>query len=137
MLLMAEKGIKGRICYAIHRYAKANNKYMKHYNKDIECNSVKSSYLIYLDANNLYGWAMYQKLPVNDFEQEENIHKFNQELFNLHSDLPFLPERKNIEKCNKLVCNVHDKNYYRSHKSFKTNIKSWINVLKSTSSNSI
>ena len=68
MLLMAEKGIKGRICYAIHRYAKANNKYMKHYNKDIECNSVKSSYLIYLDANNLYGWAMYQKLPVNDFE---------------------------------------------------------------------
>ena len=47
MLLMVEKGIRGGICYAIHRYAKANNKYMKNYNKDME-----SSYLEYLDANN-------------------------------------------------------------------------------------
>ena len=50
MLLMVEKGIRGRICYAIHRSAKANNKYIKNYNKNII-----SSYLIYLDANNLYG----------------------------------------------------------------------------------
>ena len=44
MLLMVEKGIRGRICHAIHRYAKANNKYMKNYDKNIE-----SSYLMYLD----------------------------------------------------------------------------------------
>ena len=50
MLLMVEKGIRGGICYAIHRSAKANNKYIKNYNKNII-----SSYLIYLDANNLYG----------------------------------------------------------------------------------
>ena len=53
MLLMVEKGIRGGICQAIHRYAKANNKYMKSYDKNIE-----SSYLIYLDANNLYGGEM-------------------------------------------------------------------------------
>ena len=63
MLLMVEKGTRGGICQAIHRYAKANNKYMKNYDKNIE-----SSYLTYLDANNLYGWAMSQKLPVNGFK---------------------------------------------------------------------
>ena len=50
MLLMVEKGIGGRICHSIQRYAKANNKHMKSYNKDEE-----SSYIQYLDANNLYG----------------------------------------------------------------------------------
>ena len=50
MLLMVEKGIRGGMCQAIHKYAKANNKYMKNYDKNI-----KSSYLIYLHANNLYG----------------------------------------------------------------------------------
>ena len=60
---MVEKGIRGGICHAIHRYAKANNKYMKNYDKNIE-----SSYLEYLDANNLYGWGMSQKLPVNGFK---------------------------------------------------------------------
>ena len=53
MLLMVEKGIRGGICQLIHRHAKANNKYMKNYNKDII-----SSYLMYVDANNLFGWAM-------------------------------------------------------------------------------
>ena len=51
MLLMVEKGIRGGICHAIYRYAKANNKYMKNYNKDKE-----ESFLQYLDDNNLYGW---------------------------------------------------------------------------------
>ena len=59
---MAEKGVRGGICQAIHRCAKANNKYMKNYDQD------KESYIQYLDANNLYGWAMSQKLPVNGFK---------------------------------------------------------------------
>ena len=62
MLLMVEKGIRGRTCHAIHRYAKADNKYMKNYDEKNE-----SSYLMCLDANNLYGWAISQKLPVNGF----------------------------------------------------------------------
>ena len=60
MLLMVEKGIRGGICHAIYRYAKGNNKYLKNYNKDKE-----ESFLQYLDDNNLYGWAMSQKLSVS------------------------------------------------------------------------
>ena len=63
MLLMVEKGIRGEICHAIYRYAKANNKYMKNYNKDKE-----ELFLQYLDDNNLYGWAMSQKLLVSGFK---------------------------------------------------------------------
>ena len=58
MILIIEKGIRGSICQATHRYAKPNNKYMKNYDKNIE-----SSYIEYLDANNLYGWAMSQNFP--------------------------------------------------------------------------
>ena len=56
MLLMIEKGIRGGICQATHRYAKANNQYMKNYDKKNE-----SSYIEYLDVNNLHRWAMSQK----------------------------------------------------------------------------
>ena len=63
MLLMVEKGIRGGIYHAIHRYAKANNTYMKHHDKNKE-----SSYIQYLDANNLYGRAMSQKFPVDGFK---------------------------------------------------------------------
>ena len=63
MLLMVQKGIRGGIFEATHRYVKANNKYMKNHDKNNE-----SSYLKYLDANNLYGWAMSQKLPKNGFK---------------------------------------------------------------------
>ena len=90
---------------------------MKYYDKDII-----SSYLTYLDANNLYPWTMSQKLPVNGFKWVEMLSKFNEifiknnnensnigyflevdidypkELFNLHKHLPFLPERKKINK---------------------------------------
>ena len=66
MLLMVEKRIRGGICYAINRYEKANNKYMKDYDKNEE-----STFLEYLDANNLYGWAMIQSLPVDGFKFEK------------------------------------------------------------------
>ena len=61
MLLMLEKGIRGKMCHSIFRYAKANKKYMENYDKNKE-----SSYLQYWDVNSLYGWAMSQKLPVNN-----------------------------------------------------------------------
>ena len=75
MILMIEKGIRYNICQATHRYAKAN-KYMKNHDKNIE-----SSYIEYLDANNLYGWTMSQKLPVNDFKwvKQEELSKLNED----------------------------------------------------------
>ena len=73
MLLMVEKEIRGGICHAIHRYAKANKKYMENYGKNTEY-----SYLIYLDANNLYGWAMSQRLLVNGFEWMEQLSEFDE-----------------------------------------------------------
>ena len=129
-LMMVEKGIKGGMCNAICRYAKANNKYMKNYNKNSE-----SSYLEYLDANNSYGWAMSQKLPVDGFKwiEKDDLSKFDKTFIknydensdkgyilkadveypknfhNLHSDLPFLPKRIKINKCSKLVCTVQNK----------------------------
>ena len=126
MLLMEEEGIRGGICHLIHRYARANNKYMKNYDKNEE-----SSYIKYLEANNLYGWAMSQKLPVNGFKwvnneiNEEFIKnydensdkgyilevcvKYPRKLYDLHSDLPFLPKIMKIDKCKKLVCNLRNK----------------------------
>ena len=114
MLLMFEKGIRGRICHAVYRYAKVNNKHIKNYDKNII-----SSNLMYLDANNLYGWKMSQKFPVNGFKWIKKLTKFNEDfiknydensnkgyilevdveypknLFNLYSDYYFqLRERK-------------------------------------------
>ena len=63
MYLMVEAGIRGWISTITKRYAKANNKYMNKYDHEKE-----SSFILYLDANNLYGWAMSQPLPVNGFE---------------------------------------------------------------------
>ena len=109
---------------------------MKNYNKDIE-----SSYLEYLDANNLYGWAMSQKLPIDDFEwvEKDDLSKFNdsfirnydgnsdkgyilevdveypKNIHKLHSDLSFLPERKQIKNCKKFLCSIEDKESYVVH----------------------
>ena len=128
MLLMFEEGTRGGICQATHRYVKANNKYMKNHDKDKE-----SSYLVYVDANNLYGWSMCKKLPVSDFKYIDDIAIFTEDfiknydedsdkgyifvvdveyprnLHMLHSDLPFLPERMKVGNCTKLVCKVQDK----------------------------
>ena len=74
MILMIEKGISSGICEATHRYTKANNKYMKSYDKNIE-----SSCIEYFDANNLYVWAMSQKLPTNVFRWVEYLSQFNED----------------------------------------------------------
>ena len=66
MIEMIEKAIRGGICHAMHRYATANDKYMKNYDKVIE-----SSYLMYLGAKNLCGWALSQ------WKMEKNTSKFN------------------------------------------------------------
>ena len=75
-LLMVEEGIRGGICHSIHRYAKVNNKYMKNYN-----NNDESSYIQYLDSNNLYGWVMSKKLPVNEFKwlDSDKINEINED----------------------------------------------------------
>ena len=67
MLLMIEKGIRRAICHSVHRHVRENNKYMKIYESDKE-----SSYIIYVDANNLYGYAMSKKLPADCFEWVED-----------------------------------------------------------------
>ena len=99
---------------------------------------------MYLDANNLYGWAMFQKLPADGFKWIQKLSKFNERFIknydensdkgyflevdvkypknlfngaalNLHSNLPFLPERNKIKKSNKLVCNIQNKENYVVH----------------------
>ena len=83
MLLMIEEGIRvgggggggGGICHAVHRCAKANNRYMKDYDE-----SEESSYIQYLDTNNLYGAAMSEKLPMNGFKWVNDISGINENL---------------------------------------------------------
>ena len=72
---MVQKGIRGGICHSIYRYAKTNNEYTKDYDK----NKV-SSYIQYWDENNLYGWAMSQKLPANNFEWVKDTSQLNIDL---------------------------------------------------------
>ena len=72
---MVQKETRGRMCHAIHRYAKPNNKYIKNYDK----NTI-SSYVMYLDANNVYGWKMSQKRPGNSFEWVEELSQFKKDL---------------------------------------------------------
>ena len=134
-LLMIEKGIRGGISIISNRYGKANNKYMKDfYEKEL------SKYLMYLDANNLYGWAMLQKLPIHSFEwmtdkEIKNLFKvqvvqfwertpcilevdltYPEELHDLHNDYPLCPERVECDKgVKKLIPNLRDKNNYVVH----------------------
>ena len=132
MSLMVEGGIiRDGISQAVYRYARDNNTYMNNYDKRID-----SSYLMYLDANNLYGWAMSQKLSVNNFKWLDDLSKLNdsfiknynenndegyilevdveyrRQLFNVHKDFPFLPKR---EICKKLICSIESKERYVAH----------------------
>ena len=135
MLLMVEKGIRGGISIISNRYGKANNKYMKDYNK-----TEASKYLMYVDANNLYGAAMSEKLPVHSFkwmttEEIENIFnnrivqvwektpcilevdlEYPEELHDLHNDYPLCPERVECDRgVKKLIPNLRHKNNYVIH----------------------
>ena len=125
---------------------------MKDYDKNEE-----SSFHEYFDANNLYGFAISEPLPVNGFEWMEDSSKIDEDfiknydensdkgyileadvkylrnLHDLHSDLSFLPERMKIYKCKKVVCNLHDKKkLYCSYKIIKASIKSWANIKESS-----
>ena len=131
ILLMFEEGTRGGMCQAIYRYATANNKYTRNYNKNIT-----SSYLEYLDGNNLYGWAMCKKLPVGKFKWSKNLSIYTEQaiknyddnndyglllevdveyprkIASKHRNLPFLPERRKINKIEKLVATLEDKERY-------------------------
>ena len=82
-LIMFEEEIRGRMCQATHRYAKTNNKYMTTHDKNN-----KLSYLNYVDANNLYGWAMSQKLPVGIFKwiEKDDISKFDEQSITIYDE---------------------------------------------------
>ena len=141
MLLMVEKGIRGGISIISNRYGKANNKYMKDFNK-----MEPSKYLMYVDANNLYGWAMSKKLPIHSFKwmsnkEIENLFnnrivqvwektpcilevdlEYPEELHDLHNDYPLCPERVECDKgVKKLIPNLRNKNNYVVH--YKTLIQ--------------
>ena len=143
MLLMFEKGIRGGLTQAVHRYAKANSKYMGDLFKQYEI----ISYLMYLDANNLYGWAMVQKLPTGGFKWITDVDRFTpeeiarltggdkgyllevdvkypQHLHDYHNDLPFMSDRMKIGKVEKLAPDLCDK------KNYVINIETLNQVLK-------
>ena len=136
MLLMFEKGIRGGISIISNRYGEANNKYMgNRFNKN-----KLSKYLMYLDANNLYGSAMSEKLPIHSFkwlssgEMEKLFNnrvvqiwektpcilevdlEYPENLHDLHNDYPFCPERVECKNgVEKLIPNLRNKTKYVIH----------------------
>ena len=126
MLLLFEKGIRGGVSMIPNRYGKANNKYM---GEKFDPQS-PSKFIIYLDANNLYGWAMMKALPVGDFkwmekkelENWKNIPcilevdlEYPKDLHDSHNDYPLAPERLKIGNVEKLIPNLWDKEKYIVH----------------------
>ena len=139
MLMMFEKGIRGGISHISKRYAEANNKYMKDYDPD-----EPSTYIQYLDANNLYGWAMSQSLPTHGFKWMRNLtketvmdilEKANHSMSNLgrkryifevdleyphklwekHNDYPLAPEKMIVNGVEKLICHFKPRKNYVVH----------------------
>ena len=141
MLMMFERGIRGGITHISKRYSEANNKYMKKYNP-----SKKSKFIQYLDANNLYGWAMSQNLPTHGFKwikdlSVEKVHKlllggcrgriprgyifevdleYPEDLWDQHNDYPLAPELMKVNGVEKLICHFKSrKNYVIHYKTLK------------------
>ena len=131
MLLMVERGIRGGITQSVHRWAAANNPYMGSEYKPSE----PTRYLQYLDANNLYGWAMSQPLPTGGFRWVD-VHPdeigelvnhsdrryllevdvaYPKELHDYHNDLPFKCGRMTISGVEKLVPNLYYKKRFIIH----------------------
>ena len=136
MLMMFEKGIRGGIFHITKRYAEANNKYMKDYDPD-----KPSNYIQYLDANNLYGWAMSQSLPTHGFSWMKDLtidsvidlldKKRNPEvkkgyifevdleyppnLWKSHNDYPLAPEKMIVNGVEKLICHFKPRKNYVVH----------------------
>ena len=130
MFQFIEKGMHGGVSYIANRYGKANNKYMKEYDE-----KAPSKYIMYLDANNLYGWAMSQYLPTGNFKWMSNREinqidlgkykadgkkelileddlEYLQELHDMHNDYPICPERVKVSNdtlsgyCKKIAKNT-------------------------------
>ncbi|XP_071579896.1 uncharacterized protein, partial [Temnothorax nylanderi] len=133
MVMFIERGIRGGLSQCSNRYALANNKYMQSYDS-----SKPSSYLMYFDVNNLYGWAMCQPLPYAEFRWVEDVSNFDynaialdsptgyilevdleypQDKHNAHTDLPFCPTRDKPpgKRQDKLLATVNDKERYVIH----------------------
>ena len=126
MLLMYEKGIRGGISMISNRHGKANNSYMGDEYDDKRA----TKYITYLDANNLYGWAMCKPLPTSNFKWMDDDEltswkkhtcilevdlEYPKELHDLHNDYPLAPERLVLGKVEKLVPNLNDKIKYVIH----------------------
>ena len=129
MLMMFEQGIRGGISHISKRYAEANNKYMKAFDE-----SKPSTFIQYLDANNLYGWAMTQKLPTHGFKwinvDKSSVLKllekkdtnqgflfevdldYPRSLWKSHNDYPLAPEKVKIDKTEKLISSFLPKKHY-------------------------
>ena len=142
MLLMFEKGIRGGISTVSNRYAKANNPYLgKDYNP-----KEPIMYITYLDANNLYGWAMSQPLPTGGFQwmSEEKLKmwkdypcvlevdmEYPDHLHDLHNEYPLAPERVQVGTVEKLIPNLNCKTKYVVHcENLKLYEKLGLNITK-------
>ena len=136
MYLMVESGIRGGISTITTRYANANSIYTYDYNSQEE-----SKYIQYLAANNLYGWAMSQPLPVDGFEwmSEEELKywdegkgcilkvdlEYPKELHDNHNEYSLAPERLKVNKVHKLIPNLINKEKYVIHHE---NLKQYISL---------
>ena len=133
MLQMIENGIRGGVSMIPKRYSKANNPYMKNYNKN-----EPTKFIQYLDANNLYGWAMSKKLPIGNFKWMKDFNdwrnipcilevdlEYPKELHELHNDYPLAPESIEINKVRKLVPTLYNKSKYVIHHE---NLKQYLDL---------